>query len=124
PGRRGSAPRQPAFTGVIGKVKFMARYGLSPHAAAAVAMARRGLGWAERLRSGTARPPPARKRGRHIWSDWRRIAPSVRGQAHRLDQRSFEDAPDRVNPDPRGRQRPQGRTGPGAMGWRGVRGAI
>ncbi|QBS38734.1 hypothetical protein E1B22_12530 (plasmid) [Thermaerobacter sp. FW80] len=51
----------PAFTSVIGKVKFMARYGLSPHAAAAVAIARRGLGFGERLRSGTARPLPARE---------------------------------------------------------------
>ncbi|WP_243123453.1 IS200/IS605 family accessory protein TnpB-related protein [Thermaerobacter sp. FW80] len=89
----------PAFTSVIGKVKFMARYGLSPYAAAAVAIARRGLGLGERLRSGTARPLPARNRGRHVWSDWRRIAPSVRGQrAHRLYQRSSEDAPGRGEP--------------------------
>ncbi|WPD19417.1 IS200/IS605 family accessory protein TnpB-related protein [Thermaerobacter composti] len=89
----------PAFTSVIGKVKFMARYGLSPHAAAAVAIARRGLGLGERLRSGTARPLPARNRGRHVWSDWRRIAPSVRGKrAHRLYQRSSEDAPGRGEP--------------------------
>ncbi|PZN09262.1 MAG: transposase [Bacillota bacterium] len=89
----------PAFTSVIGKVKFMARYGLSPHAAAAVAIARRGLGLGERLRSGTARPLPARNRGRHVWSDWRRIAPSVRGKrAHRLYERSSEDAPGRGKP--------------------------
>ncbi|WP_242823284.1 IS200/IS605 family accessory protein TnpB-related protein [Thermaerobacter subterraneus] len=89
----------PAFTSVIGKVKFMARYGLSPHAAAAVAIARRGLRLGERFCSGTARPLPARNRGRHVWSDWRRIAPSVRGKrAHRLYQRSSEDTPGRGEP--------------------------
>lgn len=73
----------PAFTSVIGKVKFMARYGLSPHTAAAVAIARRGLRFGERLRSGTARPLPARNRGRHVWSDWRRVAQRLRAEQAR-----------------------------------------
>ncbi len=65
----------PAFTTVIGTVKFGHGYGLSPHAAAAVAIARRGLGFGERLRarSGSALPLPERNRGRHVWSDWRRL---------------------------------------------------
>jgi len=90
----------PAYTSVIGKVKFLARYGLSPHGAAAVAIARRGLKFGERLRSGNARPLPARNRGRHVWSDWSRVLPSVRGrkQPHALYQRPSEGGPGRGEP--------------------------
>jgi IS605 OrfB family transposase len=67
----------PAFTTVIGWVKFGEGYGLSPHAAAAAAIARRALGLrhGERLRSRSrsALPLPARNRGRHVWSDWGRL---------------------------------------------------
>ena len=38
----------PAFSSVIGRVKFMERYGLSVHQAAALALARRLLGCSER----------------------------------------------------------------------------
>ncbi|BDG61576.1 IS200/IS605 family accessory protein TnpB-related protein [Caldinitratiruptor microaerophilus] len=88
----------PAFTSVIGK--FMARYGLSPHAAAAVAIARRGLRFGERLRSGNARPLPARNRGRHAWGDWRRILPGVRGRklTHALYECPSEGGPGRGVP--------------------------
>lgn len=90
----------PAYTSVIGKVKFMARYGLSPHAAAAVAIARRGLRFGERLRAGNARPLPARNRGRHVWSDWRRVLPAVRGRkaTHGFYQRPSEGNPGRGAP--------------------------
>ncbi len=90
----------PAYTSVIGKVKFMARYGLSPHGAAAVAIARRGLKFGERLRSGNARPLPARNRGRHVWSDWGRVLPGVRGRkpTHALYQRPSEGGPGRGIP--------------------------
>ena len=39
----------PAFSSVIGRVKFMERYGLSVHQAAALALARRLLGCSERI---------------------------------------------------------------------------
>ncbi len=66
---------------VIGFVKFGRGYGLSPDAAAAVAIARRGLGFGERLssrghpgdREGSAFPLPVRTRGKHVWSDWGRL---------------------------------------------------
>lgn len=41
----------PAYTSVIGKVKFSWGYGLSTHMGAAMAIARRGLGFGERLRA-------------------------------------------------------------------------
>ncbi len=39
----------PAFSSVIGRVKFMERYGLSVHQAAALVLARRSLGFSERI---------------------------------------------------------------------------
>ncbi len=68
----------PAFTSVIGEVKFASGYGLSSHGAAAVAIARRGLRFGERLRSRSAFPLPARNRGKPVWSDWRRVAQRLR----------------------------------------------
>lgn len=73
----------PAYTSVIGLAKFGPGYGLSPHASAAVAIARRGLGFGERLRSRSALPLPARNRGRHVWSDWGRVAQRLRADRAR-----------------------------------------
>ncbi|HHY96218.1 MAG TPA: transposase, partial [Firmicutes bacterium] len=73
----------PALTSVIGQVKFGPGYGLSPHAAAAVAIARRGIGFGERLRSRFALSLPARNRGRHVWSDWRRVSQGLRAKSAR-----------------------------------------
>ena len=39
----------PAYSSVIGRVKFMERYGLSVHRAAALVLARRLLGCSERI---------------------------------------------------------------------------
>ena len=73
----------PAFTSVIGYAKFGPGYGLSPHQGAAVAIARRGLGFGERLRSRTALSLPARNRGRHVWSDWSRQSQRLRAERTR-----------------------------------------
>jgi len=80
----------PAFTSVIGEAKFAPGYGLSPHCAAAVAIARRGLRFGERLRSRSAFPLPARTRGKHVWRDWRRVAQRLRAERAR-GRRSFEE---------------------------------
>ena len=70
----------PAFSSVIGRVKFMERYGLTVHQAAALALARRLLGCSERVprrrecpdgRGGHAAfSVPARKRVKHVWTHW------------------------------------------------------
>ena len=73
----------PAFTSVIGAVKFASGYGLSSHSAAAVAIARRGLKFGERLRSRSAFPLPERNRGKHVWSDWRRLSQRLRAERAR-----------------------------------------
>ena len=80
----------PAFGSVIGRVKFMERYGLSVHQAAALVLARRLLGCSERIPRQRVAPVdngvhvaftvPARKRVKHVWTYWGAIS----GQ---LDQR-------------------------------------
>ena len=45
----------PAYSSVIGRVKFMERYGLSVHQAAALVLARRLLGCSERIPAGLSR---------------------------------------------------------------------
>ena len=70
----------PAFSSVMGRVKFMERYGLSVHQAAALVLARRFLGCSEGIPcqricpvSGEVRVAfsvPARKRVKHVWTLW------------------------------------------------------
>ena len=68
----------PAFSSVIGRVKFMERYGLSVHQAAALVLARHLLGCSERIPHRRVCPVgdgvqvaftvPARKRVKHVWT--------------------------------------------------------
>ena len=70
----------PAYSSVIGRVKFMERYGLSVHQAAALVLARRLLGCSERIPRRRVCPAgngvhvaftvPARKRVKHVWTYW------------------------------------------------------
>jgi len=70
----------PAFSSVIGRVKFMERYGLSVHQGAALVLARRLLGCPERIPHRWVTPigngvhvaftVPARKRAKHVWAHW------------------------------------------------------
>ncbi len=66
----------PAYSSVIGRYKFAARYGMSAHHAAALVIGRRVTGFGEKLPSqlhGTL-PLPARNRDRHVWSRWAALA--------------------------------------------------
>ena len=71
----------PAYTSIIGRVKFADRYGLSIHHAAAFSIGRRFLGVSERMPQGQREIPdgkgghvtldlPVRNRSRHVWSQW------------------------------------------------------
>ena len=70
----------PAYSSVIGRVKFMERYGLSVHQAAALVLARRLLGYSERIPRRWEAPTgngahvafrvPVRKRVKHVWTHW------------------------------------------------------
>ena len=101
----------PAFSSVIGRVKFMERYGLSVHQAAALVLARRLLGCSEgipRLRvcplgNGVrvAFSVPARKRVKHVWTYWGAVLGQLRpalAAQHRLGRRRRGPNPARAAP--------------------------
>ena len=90
----------PAFSSVIGRVKFMERYGLSVHQAAALVLARRLLGCSERIPRRRVAPVgngvqvaftvPVRKRVKHVWAYWGAISGQLRpalAAQHRLGRR-------------------------------------
>ena len=101
----------PAYSSVIGRVKFMERYGLSVHQAAALALARRLLGCREGIPRQRTAPldngghvtfcVPVRKRVKHVWSYWgavsRQLRPALAAQ-HRLVRTNPVRAPARAGP--------------------------
>ena len=90
----------PAYSSVIGRVKFMERYGLSVHQAAALVLARRLLRCSERIPRARVCPAgngvhvaftvPARKRVKHVWTYWGAVLGQLRpalAAQHRLGKR-------------------------------------
>ena len=90
----------PAYSSVVGRVKFMERYGLTVHQAAALVLARRSLGCSERIPRRWVCPVgngvyvaftvPVRKRVKHVWTYWGAIAGQLRpalAAQHRLGRR-------------------------------------
>ena len=78
----------PAYSSVIGRVKFMERYGLTVHQAAALVLARHLLGCSERIPRRWVCPVgngvqvaftvPVRKRVKHVWAYWGAISGQLR----------------------------------------------
>ncbi len=74
----------PAYTSVIGKVKFAKRYGLSKHQSAALAIGRRFMKASEKPPHQSIIPDakgsmrafflPARNRKKHLWSYWKLVS--------------------------------------------------
>ena len=71
----------PAYTSLIGRTNYAARYGLSIHHAAALCIGRRSLGLSEKMPQGHRDIPdgrgchvtldlPVRNRSRHVWHQW------------------------------------------------------
>ena len=96
----------PAYSSVVGRVKFMERYGLTVHQAAAMVLARRSLGCSERIPSRWVCPVgngvqvaftvPVRKRVKHVWTYWGAIAGQLRpalAAQHRLGRRKRRPNP-------------------------------
>ena len=99
----------PAFSSVIGRVKFMERYGLSVHQAAALVLARRSLGCSERIPRRRVCPTgngvhvaftvPARKRVKHVWTYWGAVSGQLRpalAAQHRLGRQRRRPNPVRA----------------------------
>lgn len=74
----------PAYSSLIGRVKFSKRYGLSIHHAAALVIARRSVKFSEKPPSCLKEIPdgkgghvalslPERNRDKHVWTFWRRL---------------------------------------------------
>ena len=96
----------PAYSSVIGRAKYMERYGLSAHQAAALVLARRLLGCREGVPRRRTVPldtgdhvafrVPVRKRVKHVWSYWaavsRQLGPALAAQ-HRLARANPVRAP-------------------------------
>ena len=101
----------PAFSSVIGRVKFMERYGLSVHQAAALVLARRLLGCSERIPRLRVAPVgngvhvaftvPARKRVKHVWAYWgavsKQLRPALVAQS-RLERQRRRSNPAQADP--------------------------
>ena len=78
----------PAFSSIIGRVKFMERYGLGVHQAAALVLARRLFGCSERIPRHRECPDgngghvtffvPVRTRVKHVWTYWGAISGQLR----------------------------------------------
>ena len=78
----------PAYSSVIGRVKFMERYGLTVHQAAGLVLARRLLGCSERIPRRWVCPigngvhvaftVPVRKRVKHVWTYWGAVSGQLR----------------------------------------------
>ena len=96
----------PAYSSVVGRVKFMERYGLTVHQAAALVLARRLLGCSERIPRRRVCPVgngvhiaftvPVRKRVKHVWTYWGAIAGQLRpalAAQHRLGRRKRRPNP-------------------------------
>lgn len=90
----------PAYTSVIGAVSHAQRHGISTHQGAALAIARRGLGFSERPPKRPAIVPvrngghvtfalPARNRAKHVWSYWASVRLKLKA-AHAAHARSGE----------------------------------
>ncbi len=74
----------PAFTSVIGMIKFMARYGLTSGTAAAMCIARRAMNHSERLPKWLQRPEDLRSRS--PWHGWNALSRFMRNNSIRRHQ--------------------------------------
>ena len=90
--RHGVAVRavNPAYTSLIGRLKFARRYGLSVHASAALAIGRRAMTLSERpprveQLDGAVHVTPRRPEDRrgHVWKVWARLARETAAHAAR-----------------------------------------
>ena len=74
----------PAYTSIIGRIKFAKRYGLTIHHAAATVIARRIMNFSESLPRSLENIPDGhgghltlhglvKNRGRHVWSTWAKV---------------------------------------------------
>lgn len=69
----------PAFSSVIGLVKFMSMYGLNSATAAAYVLARRAMNLSETIPANTAYQGPVPRQ--HVWSYWNSVSRRIKGSS-------------------------------------------
>lgn len=69
----------PAFSSVIGLVKFLSMYGLNSATAAALVLARRGMNLSERIPANTAYQGLEPRT--HVWSHWNSVSRRIKGSS-------------------------------------------
>jgi IS605 OrfB family transposase len=69
----------PAYTSVIGKMKYMKRFGISIHEAASFVIARRAMGYKETLPPMLGELVPEKIRGAHHWAQWKVVSSYLKG---------------------------------------------
>ena len=78
----------PAFSSLIGLVKYLRQYGICSGVAAAIVIGRRGMYFSERLpRSITAYP--GMKSGKHVWRDWSKLNKLIKSRAEIKNRHSY-----------------------------------
>jgi len=82
---------KPNYTSIAGKLKYMAQKGISVHVAAAFVIARRGMGFKERVSPVLSVFLPEKIRRRHHWAHWSYFQKQVKGiKTHHLYRFSKE----------------------------------
>ncbi len=69
--------RNPAYTSLIGLTKYSRQYGVSSDIAAAIAIARRGMGLSEKLPHSINAYLDVKSR-KHVWSGWTQLNNLIR----------------------------------------------
>ena len=64
----------PAYTSQIGKMKYMKRLGISIHQAASYVIARRAMGFKEKLPPVLHSLLPEKMTGLHHWAQWKYVS--------------------------------------------------
>ena len=78
----------PAFSSLIGLVKYLRQYGISSGVSAAIVIARRGMRLSEKLpRSLTAYLSV--NEGKHVWSDWNQLNRLIKSRAEIKNRHSY-----------------------------------
>jgi len=71
--------KDPAYTSVIGKLKYMRAFGIPIHSAAACVIGRRGMGLKEKVPAAYRKTIPEANIKKHHWSHWRFLHRHLKG---------------------------------------------
>ncbi len=77
----------PAYTSLIGLIKYSRLYGLGSDQSAALAIARRGMRLSERIKPGSITAYLGVKPGKHVWGQWNKLNSIVK--VHRIKRHSY-----------------------------------